>query len=445
MNKNGMRLVSLLCLLVMLAGVLCVPAETRADADVLYGYTIDRLSTRSGPGTNYADMGTYNHMKNVWVQVRSRAWDSSNQIWWVEVLVGDQWLWTGYKRFDSASLPIDSIPVWGGSSSGGNAGTTVTQPPQPQEVILSAYAIKRISTRTGPSNTYASGGNYENLANTWLSVRSRSWDGVNELWWVEVLVNGQWLWTPYDRFDSTTLNIYDLPIHGLAVQPDLSSALWGYATQRISCRKGPGSSYAGGGTFNALKNQWLPIRSRAWDNENSMWWVEVLIGAEWLWTNYTRFDSTTLPLESIPLYSSIPTVPPMVSVTRAPTPVPTPIPTPVPTPIPTAVPTRRPTATPRITATPQPSYSGPIYGQTVYGYTVQRLSVRSGPGSWYNAAGNYNNMKNKWVEVRSRAWDSYNGAWWVEVLIGNKWYWADYACFDGSTLPLTTIPVNPYY
>ena len=198
------------------------------------------------------------------------------------------------------------------------------------------------------------------------------------------------------------------------MQPDLSSALWGYATQRISCRKGPGSSYAGGGTFNALKNQWLPIRSRAWDNENSMWWVEVLIGAEWLWTNYTRFDSTTLPLESIPLYSSIPTVPPMVSVTRAPTP------------IPTAVPTRRPTATPRITATPQPSYPGPIYGQTVYGYTVQRLSVRSGPGSWYNAAGNYNNMKNKWVEVRSRAWDSYNGAWWVEQMI------ATFFTFSGS-------------
>jgi hypothetical protein len=212
MNKNGKRLVSLLCLLVMLAGILCVPEVSRADGE-LYGYTIDRLSTRNGPGTGYADMGTYSHLKNVWVQVRSRAWDESNGIWWVEVLVGNQWLWTGYKRFDSASLPIDSIPLWGGSSSGGNAGATVTQPPQPQEVILSAYAIKRISTRTGPSNTYASGGNYENLANTWVSVRSRSWDSYNDTWWVEVHIGNKWYWTDYAAFDGNTLPLTGIPVN----------------------------------------------------------------------------------------------------------------------------------------------------------------------------------------------------------------------------------------
>ncbi|MBP3540746.1 MAG: hypothetical protein J6K72_02855 [Clostridia bacterium] len=443
MNKNGMRLVSLLCLLVMLAGVLCVPAETRADADVLYGYTIDRLSTRSGPGTNYAETGTFNHLKNVWVQVRSRAWDSSNQIWWVEVLVGDQWLWTGYKRFDSATLPLEVIPLWSGTPSGGTTNPPVTQAPtptpQPEEVILSAYAIKRISTRTGPSSSYSSGGNYSELANTWLSVRSRGWDGTNEMWWIEVLVNGKWLWTPYDRFDSNTLNIYDLPIHGIAVQPDLSGVLWGYSVQRISCRKGPGSNYGGGGTYNALKNQWLPIRSRAWDDGNDMWWVEVLIGAEWLWTNYSRFDSTTLPLDSIPLFNSMPTVPPVVTVTRAPTPVPTPVPTPIPTAVPTAVPTVAPTEMTWI------EYSGPVFGQTVYGYTLQRLSTRSGPGTWYDDTGSYNQLANVWVEVRSRAWDSYNGIWWVEVHVGNKWLWTGYNRFDSNTLPLNGIPLNPYY
>lgn len=85
----------------------------------LMGYTIDRLSTRSGPGTTYSETGSYNNTKNTWVEVSCRAWDSRNEIWWVQVHIGNQWLWTGYKRFDSSTLPLDDIPVWGSSSGSG--------------------------------------------------------------------------------------------------------------------------------------------------------------------------------------------------------------------------------------------------------------------------------------------------------------------------------------
>lgn len=80
----------------------------------LWGLTIDRLSTRSGPSTLYQDMGTYN-VKGQWLYVHGRAWDSRNGIWWVlvDIPYGNEirTLWTGYKRFDSRSLQIDWLPI----------------------------------------------------------------------------------------------------------------------------------------------------------------------------------------------------------------------------------------------------------------------------------------------------------------------------------------------
>lgn len=78
----------------------------------LWGLTVKGLATRSGPSTSYKDTGSYHDLNGKWVRVRSRAWDSVNEIWWVEVLIGDRWLWTGYWRFDSSTLPLESIPIY---------------------------------------------------------------------------------------------------------------------------------------------------------------------------------------------------------------------------------------------------------------------------------------------------------------------------------------------
>lgn len=87
------------------------PGYQPPSGSTLWGFTKQRLSTRSGPGTQYTDTGTYSSLANSWVEVRSRAWDSRNDIWWVEVNVNGRWLWTGYKRFDSSSIPLETIPV----------------------------------------------------------------------------------------------------------------------------------------------------------------------------------------------------------------------------------------------------------------------------------------------------------------------------------------------
>lgn len=66
-----------------------------------------RLSTRTGPGTQYDEPGTYfqNDWQTTQVQVMSAAWDNRNDIWWVQVdfttARGAKFrAYTGLKRVD---------------------------------------------------------------------------------------------------------------------------------------------------------------------------------------------------------------------------------------------------------------------------------------------------------------------------------------------------------
>ncbi|MBR3335200.1 MAG: hypothetical protein IKG23_12995 [Clostridia bacterium] len=83
----------------------------------IYGLTIDKLATRKGPGTQYDGGGTYN-IKNQYVKVLAKAWDSRNGIWWIKCEIPYKKeirvLWTGYKRFDHSSFNLDDLPeeVW---------------------------------------------------------------------------------------------------------------------------------------------------------------------------------------------------------------------------------------------------------------------------------------------------------------------------------------------
>ena len=80
----------------------------------IYGLAIQKLATRTGPGTSYSEGGTYN-VKDQYIKILSRAWDKPNGIWWVKCEIpyhGEiRVLWTGWKRFDHSVTNLEDIPI----------------------------------------------------------------------------------------------------------------------------------------------------------------------------------------------------------------------------------------------------------------------------------------------------------------------------------------------
>ena len=100
-----------LCVALALMLLLCMAAQS-ALAEGIYGLAIMKISTRSGPSTKYQDTGTYD-LKGQYLRVLARAYDDVNEIWWIKCVIptNGRALWTGYKRFDHATLPLEIIPI----------------------------------------------------------------------------------------------------------------------------------------------------------------------------------------------------------------------------------------------------------------------------------------------------------------------------------------------
>lgn len=77
-----------------------------------YGLANTTLYTRSGPGTQYDELGGY-EVKGQYVRVISAAWDKRNEIWWVQVDINEgtskhRRIYTGLKRIDQ--LDVAAVP-----------------------------------------------------------------------------------------------------------------------------------------------------------------------------------------------------------------------------------------------------------------------------------------------------------------------------------------------
>ena len=86
--------------------------------------------------------------------------------------------------------------------------------------------------------------------------------------------------------------------------PSSGGELYGLAIQKLATRKGPGTQYEEGGTYQ-VRGQYIRILSRAWDKRNGIWWVKCEIPYKnkirVLWTGWKRFDHSSVSLESIPV------------------------------------------------------------------------------------------------------------------------------------------------
>ena len=85
------------------------------------------------------------------------------------------------------------------------------------------------------------------------------------------------------------------------------SALYGLAIKKLATRSAPSPYAEDTGTY-FVEGQRIRIYSRAYDPNEDAWWVKCDIPyhgeIRTLWTWYTRFDSTSLPLEKIPIEGS---------------------------------------------------------------------------------------------------------------------------------------------
>ena len=89
------------------------PSGQAQNTGAVYGLAISKLATRTGPSTSFAEGGTY-EVKGQYIRVLAKAYDRQNEIWWVKCEIPYRnelrVLWTGYKRFDPGSLPLESLP-----------------------------------------------------------------------------------------------------------------------------------------------------------------------------------------------------------------------------------------------------------------------------------------------------------------------------------------------
>lgn len=70
--------------LIALLLTICLLLGSAALADAAYGRLNQTIATRSGPGTDYFEVGGY-LQKGDYVTVLTKVWDDMNDIWWVQV------------------------------------------------------------------------------------------------------------------------------------------------------------------------------------------------------------------------------------------------------------------------------------------------------------------------------------------------------------------------
>ena len=123
------RLAMLACFVALVLFGACAQASVKATLTA-------RMATRSGPGTQYTEMGTY-FSKGKKVTAVSRYYDSRNNVWWIQVEFkyrnAYRRAYTGRKRMNVIS---NKLPE--------------------EKLICTASITERVVPRYGPGETFES-------------------------------------------------------------------------------------------------------------------------------------------------------------------------------------------------------------------------------------------------------------------------------------------------
>ena len=98
------KIAALLFVLVLCLGTVQVTAENYTYYSSVWAKANNKLATRTGPGTQYDEPGTFNTAGEY--RILSKAYDGN--IWWLQVEIrtnkGTIWAYTGLKRFNNVDL-----------------------------------------------------------------------------------------------------------------------------------------------------------------------------------------------------------------------------------------------------------------------------------------------------------------------------------------------------
>ena len=114
-----------------------------------------------------------------------------------------------------------------------------------------------------------------------------------------------WMSYGLDYTYETAVSILGGANSGPAQQPKQSGNgdIYGLTIDKLATRKGPGTQYEGGGTYN-VKGQQIKVLAKAWDKRNGIWWIKCEIPYKKqirvLWTGYKRFDHNSFNLDDLP-------------------------------------------------------------------------------------------------------------------------------------------------
>jgi hypothetical protein len=185
-------------LLLLLLSLFFVSMTVSANASVMAGL-LSRVATRTGPGTQYDEPGTYfqNDWRTAQVEVINAAWDNYNDIWWVQLdfyASGKKFrAYTGLKRVavDVNILPVE-YPL--GTTTMRSAAKAYWGPGR--DYVESKYNVPNYTAVTvyGAENGFVQ----VEFSDYRTATSDRS---LRRAWVTAVAVNGQWE-TP--QFSSTT-------------------------------------------------------------------------------------------------------------------------------------------------------------------------------------------------------------------------------------------------
>lgn len=251
-----------------------------ALADSAYAVLKQRIATRTGPGTNYTEPGSFLGQGDT-VTVHTKVWDSRNQIWWVQVEFsygGNRWrAYTGSWRMN-----VDLSRV-------------------PQERSLGTIRVTQdADVFAGPGWSYAMWNDtvYGGTTGTLLEVENgyahiECWNSIrNKLWRVWVRLSETSAAGRYSTSDDT------YPAYGGASQNtwsgsyDTSASMTGrmfrITANSGNVRSGPGAEYRELSTVHYGEYYTILDTARA---TNGVTWYKIDIGAQqgWISSGLTSF------------------------------------------------------------------------------------------------------------------------------------------------------------